>query len=56
MTVANSGSVGMPWDDDPRASYLLGVAYARRGDHAVAEKMTAAADDVDPANTGWRKP
>ena len=23
MTVANCGSVGMPWDGDPRASYLL---------------------------------
>lgn len=23
MTVANSGSVGLPWDGDPRASYLL---------------------------------
>jgi len=23
LTVANSGSVGMPWDEDPRASYLL---------------------------------
>lgn len=23
MTVANCGSVGMPWDEDPRASYLL---------------------------------
>jgi putative phosphoesterase len=23
MTVANSGSVGIPWDGDPRASYLL---------------------------------
>jgi diadenosine tetraphosphatase ApaH/serine/threonine PP2A family protein phosphatase len=23
MTVANSGSVGAPWDGDPRASYLL---------------------------------
>lgn len=23
LTVANSGSVGMPWDSDPRASYLL---------------------------------
>jgi putative phosphoesterase len=23
LTVANSGSVGMPWDGDPRASYLL---------------------------------
>ena len=23
MTVANSGSVGMPWDGDPRASYVL---------------------------------
>jgi predicted phosphodiesterase len=23
LTVANSGSAGMPWDGDPRASYLL---------------------------------
>jgi putative phosphoesterase len=23
MTVANSGSVGLPWDGDPRASYLI---------------------------------
>jgi len=23
LTLANSGSVGMPWDGDPRASYLL---------------------------------
>jgi predicted phosphodiesterase len=23
LTVANSGSVGMPWDGDPRASYVL---------------------------------
>ena len=23
LTVANSGSAGMPWDDDPRACYLL---------------------------------
>jgi putative phosphoesterase len=23
MTIANCGSVGMPWDGDPRASYLL---------------------------------
>jgi hypothetical protein len=23
MTVANSGSVGLTWDGDPRASYLL---------------------------------
>jgi diadenosine tetraphosphatase ApaH/serine/threonine PP2A family protein phosphatase len=23
VTVANSGSVGMPWDGDPRACYLL---------------------------------
>ncbi len=23
LTVANSGSVGMPWDGDPRASYLI---------------------------------
>ena len=22
VTIANSGSVGVPWDDDPRASYL----------------------------------
>jgi predicted phosphodiesterase len=23
MTVANAGSVGLPWDGDPRAAYLL---------------------------------
>lgn len=23
LTVANTGSVGMPWDGDPRAAYLL---------------------------------
>ena len=33
LTVANSGSVGMPFDGDPRASYLIvedGVASVRR--------------------------
>lgn len=33
MTIANAGSVGMPWDGDPRASYLLidgGVAEVVR--------------------------
>lgn len=33
LTVANSGSVGLPWDGDPRPSYLLvddGAAEVRR--------------------------
>ena len=33
LTVANSGSVGLPWDGDPRASYVLiedGTAALRR--------------------------
>jgi predicted phosphodiesterase len=38
LTVANSGSVGLPWDGDPRPSYLLvddGVAQVRRVEHDV---------------------
>src|SRR5919109_5091841 len=36
VRVANSGSVGLPYDGDPRASYLLledGVPSIRRGDY-----------------------
>jgi predicted phosphodiesterase len=47
LTVANSGSVGLPYDGDPRSSYLLiddGVVNVRRveydferADHDAAE-------------------
>lgn len=45
LVVANSGSVGLPFDDDPRAAYLLlddGVASVRR----VAYDLDRAADDL----------
>lgn len=47
MTVANSGSVGMPYDGDPRASYLLiddGRISVRRVEYDVDRE---AADLVD---------
>jgi putative phosphoesterase len=43
MTVANSGSVGMPWDGDPRASYLLiedGRSYLVRVEYDVEREAT----------------
>jgi hypothetical protein len=43
LTVANSGSVGMPWDGDPRASYLLledGNANLVRVDYDVEREAT----------------
>jgi putative phosphoesterase len=48
LTVANTGSVGLPYDGDPRASYLLvddGVPETRRVAHdverAVADALTS---------------
>jgi hypothetical protein len=44
MTVANAGSVGMPWDDDPRASYLLiddGAAEVIRVEYDVEAEARA---------------
>ncbi|HEY7199289.1 MAG TPA: metallophosphoesterase family protein [Candidatus Dormibacteraeota bacterium] len=48
LTVANSGSVGLPWDGDPRASWLLldgGAAEVRR----VAYDLERARRDLDDA-------
>ncbi len=42
LTVCNSGSVGMPYDGDPRASYLLleeGRAEIRRVEYDVAKEV-----------------
>jgi len=44
MTVANAGSVGMPWDGDPRACYLLfesGVTRIVRVEYDVEEEVRA---------------
>ena len=49
MTVANSGSVGLPYDGDPRSSYLLidnGVAVVRRVEYDL-ERAEQDAIDVD---------
>jgi putative phosphoesterase len=54
-TVANCGSVGLPWDGDPRAAYLLvdgGRAEVRR----VPYDLDRARRDVDDAGfplAGW---
>jgi len=48
LTVANSGSAGLPWDGDPRPSYLLldgAVAEVRR----VAYDLDRARRDLDDA-------
>jgi predicted phosphodiesterase len=44
ITVANAGSVGMPWDEDPRAAYLLiddGVAELIRLEYDVEAEARA---------------
>jgi putative phosphoesterase len=44
LTVANSGSVGMPFDGDPRASYLLvedGLASVRRVPYDLEREVDA---------------
>jgi predicted phosphodiesterase len=44
MTVANAGSVGLPWDGDPRASYLLldgGVVEVVRIEYDVEAEVRA---------------
>ena len=55
LTVANSGSVGLPWDGDPRPSYVL-----VDGDHAevrrVAYDLERARSELDDAGfplAGW---
>jgi len=55
LTVANAGSAGLPWDGDPRASYVLldgGVAEVRR----VEYDLGRARRDLDDAGfplAGW---
>ena len=51
MTVANGGSVGMPHDGDPRASYLLiddGRPQVRRVAYDVARERAALARSALP--------
>jgi putative phosphoesterase len=55
MTVANSGSVGMPHDGDPRASYLLvddGRPQVRRVTYDVGREQAALARSALP-HAGW---
>lgn len=51
LTVANSGSVGMPWDGDPRASYLLiedGHPRLMRVEYDVEREATLLLDSGYP--------
>ena len=51
LTVANSGSVGLPWDRDRRASYLLvqdGVPEVVRVDYDVEREAQALATSGHP--------
>jgi putative phosphoesterase len=51
LTVANSGSVGMPWDGDPRASYLLvedGHPQLVRVEYDVEREVTLLLDSGYP--------
>jgi diadenosine tetraphosphatase ApaH/serine/threonine PP2A family protein phosphatase len=44
LTVANAGSVGLPWDGDPRAAYLLvddGVPRTMRVEYDVEAEARA---------------
>jgi putative phosphoesterase len=44
LTVANAGSVGLPWDSDPRAAYLIfddGIPNLIRVEYDVEEEVRA---------------
>jgi predicted phosphodiesterase len=44
VTVANAGSVGLPWDGDPRAAYVLfddGVPNIIRVEYDIEEEVRA---------------
>jgi predicted phosphodiesterase len=46
LTVANSGSVGLPYDGDPRAGYLVvddGQIHVRRVEYDIAQEVAALA-------------
>lgn len=54
LTVANSGSVGLPFDGDPRAAYLLiddGVPSVRRVEYDVERAVRDARDTEFPMPT-----
>jgi predicted phosphodiesterase len=56
LTVANTGSAGLPFDGDPRASYLLvedGRCEHRRVQYDVERAVAAAQDSGLP---GWETP
>ncbi len=51
LTVANSGSVGMPWDGDPRACYLLvedGIPLTVRVEYDVEREAALLLDSGYP--------
>jgi len=55
LLVANSGSVGLPYDGDPRASYLLlddDMPRIRRVDYNVEKEIKALTASTLP-HTGW---
>ena len=61
LTVANSGSVGLPFDGDPRASYLViedGRVENRRVDYdvdgAVADVLASGLPEADAVATMYR--
>ncbi|HKA09562.1 MAG TPA: metallophosphoesterase family protein [Candidatus Dormibacteraeota bacterium] len=61
LTVANSGSVGLPFDGDPRASYLViedGHVENRRVDYdvdrAVADVLASGLPEADAVATMYR--
>jgi predicted phosphodiesterase len=55
LTVANTGSAGLPYDGDPRASYLLlddNVPSIRRVEYEVARELNLLADSTLP-HAAW---
>ena len=51
LTVANSGSVGMPYDGDPRASFLLvdeGIPALRRVEYDIEREVRRLQANRDP--------
>ncbi len=55
LTVANTGSVGLPYDGDPRASYLIvddGNCWVRRVEYDIEREIRALAQSGHP-RAGW---
>ena len=56
LTVASSRSVGLPFDGDPRASYLLiteSIAVVRRVEYDVEREVRALLASGLPHRNGW---